>query len=375
MKFNPIPVPRKSTILRDDVSETLYDYQINKVEMMVRDMQTLNKESAVYHQPCRCPKCGAENPTWTKGGKANSGKPMIKCSECKHRITIDYGQLTWYSHQDESQWNAVIADTFNDESLNKTAADIDVHPDTAFRMRHKLLVFLGKTTDCDVLSAPSELDETFFRESHKGLPVDYLPPRKRGGKTDKNGISDDLVCLTTGVERQGTAYVQAYNMGRPSSDEVEPLFKDHVNPGTFFWVDGERCFPPLFDRYHCDYYTIKSGTKPDQVNHLNNVNSFHDRIKDLYRHYRGVATVYINRYANLFSLKQKFLGYDIQEIVLKVIKVLHKHMQFFLIKNLKDTHLFYDPAVMVYRNVLRFAMGHVPAKNDSNAVSRLSEFA
>ena len=34
---------------------------------------------------------------------------------------------------------------------------------------------------------------------------------------------------------------------------------------------------------------------------LNRINSFHNMIKDYYKHYRGVACKYINRYASMFS--------------------------------------------------------------------------
>ena len=155
-------------------------------------------------------------------------------------------------------------------------------------------------------------------------------------------------------------------MGRPKSEEVEPFFKDHVQRGTFLWVDGERCFPSLLDQYGCDYHTIKSDTVPDQVNHLNNVNAWHKRIDDLYNYYRGVASIYINRYAVLFALKQKYIGYDIQEIVLKVIKSLRKIKQFFFIKDLQTTHIFDEPTVMVHREYCSCHRGK-PAAVSSDA--------
>ena len=339
---------RKSLILTDTIVEELYDYQIDKVERIVRDMQNLNKASLIRYPEC-CPKCGSKTPRWIKGGFSGSGKQLIRCNACNARSTVDYGQLTWYSHQDESKWNTVIADTFEEKPLTTTAADINVNPKTAFRMRHKLLVFMEPLVESEVLSKPAELDEKFVLESHKGYTSDLRKSRMRGGKAGINGISDELVCLTTGAERQGKSYAHAYNMGRPKSEEIEPFFKDHVQRGTFLWVDGERCFPSLLDQYGCDYHTIKSDTVPDQVNHLNNVNSWHKRIEDLYNYYRGVASIYINRYAVLFALKQKYIGYDIQEIVLKVIKSLRKIKQFFFIKDLQTTHIFDDPAVMVHR--------------------------
>lgn len=86
-----------------------------------------------------CPKCGAEHPHWTMAGKANSGKPMIRCSACHHRITIDYGQLTHYSHQNQSQWNQLIEDTDQMHTIDETAEKLGVSRMTVSRMRNRLL--------------------------------------------------------------------------------------------------------------------------------------------------------------------------------------------------------------------------------------------
>ena len=87
---------RKSLILTDTIVEELYDYQIDKVERIVRDMQTLNKASLIRYPEC-CPKCGSKTPRWIKGGFSGSGKQLIRCNACNARSSVDCGQLTWYS--------------------------------------------------------------------------------------------------------------------------------------------------------------------------------------------------------------------------------------------------------------------------------------
>ena len=68
---------------------------------------------------------------------------MFRCKECKKRFVVDRGQLTFYSHQDQSKWNELIMDTLNGVSLKETAAKINVNERNVFNMRHKLLVSLG----------------------------------------------------------------------------------------------------------------------------------------------------------------------------------------------------------------------------------------
>lgn len=38
---------------------------------------------------------------------------MLRCKECKKRFVVDRGQLTFYSHHDQSKWNELILDTLN----------------------------------------------------------------------------------------------------------------------------------------------------------------------------------------------------------------------------------------------------------------------
>ena len=50
----------------------------------------------------------------------------------------DRGQLTFYSHRDQSKWNELILDTLNGVSLKETAAKINVNERDFFNVHHKL---------------------------------------------------------------------------------------------------------------------------------------------------------------------------------------------------------------------------------------------
>lgn len=68
---------------------------------------------------------------------------MLRCKECKKCFVVDRGQLTFYSHHDQSKWNELILDTLNGVSLKETATKIYVNECNVFNMRHKLSVSLG----------------------------------------------------------------------------------------------------------------------------------------------------------------------------------------------------------------------------------------
>ena len=69
-----------------------------------------------------------------------------------------------------------------------------------------------------VLSYRSELDEKYFHKSHKGKKLPAVELKKRGTQAKKRGISNELVCCLTGVSRNGSAFAEIHNMGKPSQE-------------------------------------------------------------------------------------------------------------------------------------------------------------
>lgn len=127
-----------SEYLTQETINTLCPYQVEKLNRQIKDYLDINRTANEFHIDV-CPKCGQIHPTLTKAGKTDAGKQMLLCHSCNRRFVIDHGQLTYYSHQPQSKWNDLIVDTKNGVPVKKTAAEIDVHESTAFRMRHKLL--------------------------------------------------------------------------------------------------------------------------------------------------------------------------------------------------------------------------------------------
>ena len=73
-----------------------------------------------------CSKCGCYHPCLIKNGFGNFGKQMFCCKKCGKHFVVDRGQLTFYSHQDQSKWNELILDTLNGISLKETETKINV---------------------------------------------------------------------------------------------------------------------------------------------------------------------------------------------------------------------------------------------------------
>ena len=80
---------RTSKYLNQDTIVSLHSFQIEKIDREITDYLDTNNKMNSYHFEY-CPKCGCYHPRLIKSRK---------------RFVVDRGQLTFYSHQDQSKWN------------------------------------------------------------------------------------------------------------------------------------------------------------------------------------------------------------------------------------------------------------------------------
>jgi transposase-like protein len=287
-----------------------------------------------------CPKCGKEHPRLVKGGKTKAGKQLLLCKECGRKFVVDYYEVTFHSRLSKEQWNQAIKSTVMGDSVYVTAEKCSVCIETAFRMRHKIMTLFEKNEDSVMVEEAVELDETYVLESHKGTRVDN--PRHRGEAASKRGISNEQVCLLTAVQRDGGSFLRSYNMGRPTSEDIMNL-ADHIKETTYIWTDNHSSYNKLVEKLNSKRVILSSHEDYDSVNHLNNVNSFHSRIQGWYRHMRGVATKYINRYAALYNVRHLLRDMSGTESLLKAKKLIKSLGNFATLNwdELDNSRLFY----------------------------------
>lgn len=326
--------------LNTTITNRLEDYQKKQLEIQIRDYLEVNEKVKTFVYE-RCPKCNVENPITIKAGFTKKGKPLRRCKACMGRFVIDTGQLTFYSHQSQSSWNAFILATLNEKSILYTSALIDVHESTAFRMRHKFLNSLKEHDEEVVVSDVLEIDELYVLESRKGQTFDDRPSRKRGESAKKRGLSSEQVCIITALERDGNPYIQTYNIAKAASDDIRILAK-HIQTGSYVFVDGLASFNVLENEFGCTLKVLPSNRSYDKINHLNNVNSLHSRIRSLYWKYRGIASRYINRYNSLFSFQHLFKGMDDNEKFVILLQKLRSKQTYFYIRELKMLDRLFD---------------------------------
>jgi transposase-like protein len=265
-----------------------------------------------------CPHCGEEKVV--KNGRGH-GKQTYICRECKKSFTQTSKTAVENSHMGEAVWKAVIRDTINGISLEETAGSLDIHHETAFNMRHKILYCIEEEQKRNPiqLSSVSELDECYILNNYKGKKFAddfHRKPRKHGAKAGKSGISDEYISVCCGVERDGAAVSVAVCKSQPTSEDISSVFIDKVNWSTLVLCDGTKSYDILEKNGNCS--VIHSAAGENGFKNINAVNGFHSFIKERNNNARGFATKYLNRYSSLFSLayrKSEFLVDDIYNIL------------------------------------------------------------
>lgn len=280
--------------------KTLCESDIERIISFVLGIVSTNQK--LPDRPA-CPRCGEAHVI--KYGHTKE-KQRFFCHGCRQTFLYSTGTLMCCSHFSRSVWADFIRDTLEGETLDSSAEKFGFSHQTAFNMRHKVLMALQDMLEKEqvTLSGIAELDETFVLESFKGtkLPPDIgRSARRHGAKAQKRGISDEYVAICTGVQRDGRAIAETVNRAKPSGKELCKIFGTHIAEDTLILTDGLRSYKSLEAATGCTVVNVNTE-KSKKVFNLNVVNSLHSYIKGMYGHYRGVATKYINRYNALFSI-------------------------------------------------------------------------
>lgn len=250
-----------------------------------------------------CPYCGGTHVI--KHGH-RKGKQRFLCHGCRRTFMHSTNTLMAGSHYKQPVWADFIRDTLYGETLDNSAKKYGFSHQTAFNMRHKVLMALQDLFENDpvLLSGIAEFDETFVLDCYKGSIVPEeagRKARKHGAKAAKRGISNEYIAICTGIQRGGGVIAATVNRAKPSGEELGKIFRGHIAEDTLVLTDGLRSYNVLETLANCTVVDVNHEENSGMF-HLNTVNSLHSYIKETYNHYRGVATKYINRYNALFSI-------------------------------------------------------------------------
>jgi hypothetical protein len=194
-------------------------------------------------------------------------------------------------------WTSYAQCLLDSKTLRKAAKSIKIALSTSFKWRHRFMA-IAQESETQVLSGIVEADETFFLKSQKGEKHLNRPPRKRGGKAKKRGLSKELVSVLVACDRSGHEAEYITGMGPLSCRWLQDNFKQHLDDQVIFISDSAKSFTAFSQREKIEHITINlsQGQKKKGVYHIQNVNAYHSVLKNWIKRFHGVATKYLDHY-------------------------------------------------------------------------------
>lgn len=249
-------------------------------------------ESRVLAAPA-CPRC-AHNKI-ARWGSA-SGLQRYRCAACKATFNALTGTpLARLRYKDK--WLDFAQQMEQGQSVRKSAKACDVHPNTAFRWRHRFLVRPNDSKPTH-LAGIAEADEAFFLESFKGKKQ-AMPraPRKRGSKASKRGLSDEQIPVL--ICRDRTGNTTDFILEKDDRTHIFEVLKPILASDAILCTDGSRAMIGVARKLGITHRPINlaAGIRViARVYHVQNVNAYGSRLKTWMRRFNGVATHYLANY-------------------------------------------------------------------------------
>lgn len=243
---------------------------------------------------CDCKKCG-------RNGFAN-GLQRYRCCACRRTFNGLTGTPLARLRL-KNKWLDYF-DCLRDPACTvKSAADkTGVHANISFRWRHRFLRW-AKLDRPARLAGIAEVDEMFLLESQKGHKQLARAPRKRGAATAACGISADLVNIVTARDR-GTGTIDFIGgRGALAASALHQHLLPKLQPDVLLVSDANAAYREFTQQANIAHRRIHRGSAAQARGgslhaalHMQNVMAYQGRFHQWLRHFRGVATGYLENY-------------------------------------------------------------------------------
>lgn len=177
-----------------------------------------------------CPHCESKEVKRNGNKILKNGEKLqrYKCKSCNKTFTNNTNTILAYSKKSD-RWLEFIEYTLEGLSLREIAKKMgDISYVSLFYWRHKLLKSLNSIFK-DKLTGIVEIDETYFLQSNKGDKNLNRCPRKRGGKSNFHGLSNEQNAILVARTRDKRTMFTMVGKGRLSSKEIKSSLDDILN--------------------------------------------------------------------------------------------------------------------------------------------------
>jgi len=244
-------------------------------------------------QATKCPRCGAAH---IQRYGMEHGLQRYRCAGCGRTFNALTGTPLARLRKKEC-WSSFAISLQQSHSVREAARRAGVAKNTSFRWRHRFLR-LDKDTLKQTLTGIVEVDESFILESRKGERGLPREPRKRGGKAQKPGLSDEQTPVLIARDRHGDQ-VDAVLPDRTAAAVEAALEGVLVKKDVLLCLDGDAAVIAYAKKHGIEFETIiasKGEHVHEKVLHLQNVNAAASRFKQWLARFNGVASKYLPNY-------------------------------------------------------------------------------
>lgn len=185
-------------------------------------------------------------------------------------------------------------------SLTRVEERLGIARTTAHRWRHRFLA-LPKELRAELLTGVTEADETYFLRSSKGHRRGLeRKPRRRGGAASKPGVSSEQVPVLVARDRAGAT--ADFILTADDSEHIVEKLKPILPRDAIVCTEGNSVMMATGRKLTVEHHAVNvsAGLRVDGPWHVQNVNSYHSRLKNWMRRFHGVATKYLDSYLGWF---------------------------------------------------------------------------
>ena len=265
-----------------------------------------------------CRECGSTH--IVKRGKTSSGSQRYLCRECGMSFVLSSGGVFAKSKLPKETWQRYVECFVDMLPLRECAQRCNVSLKTSWFMRHRVLEALAKYVPAFQVrnGCGAQIDECFFRENFKGNHVNSdfeMPrkPRRRGGQDCKRGISNDLVCVMSGVNDAGDVFLEVTCRGRLDAESAKNVLKSRIESGSIVATDKHKSYSSVMVELGVSRHDAYDSKK--EHGGINAVNSLHSRVKLFFMRFKGVSSKWLHLHLAWFVWCENFRKHNASESV------------------------------------------------------------
>jgi len=287
--------PRQFKLFIEQAASLSRQQRVDLAEVLNRGLRQEQTAATIEASgaPRACPHCCC--PRLHRDGVVD-GLQRYRCVDCARSFnTLTGTPLARLRHR--SKWLAYLDCMLQSGTVRRAAALVGIHKNTSFRWRHRFLANTKYDRSLP-LGGITEADETYLLESQKGSRQLDRPPRRRGGKARRRGLSHEHDCILVARDRAGRTVDFVTGRAPLKPAHLARCLPPVIAPDAMLVTDGHPAYPVFARRAGISHRAVNlaAGVRVAGALHVQNVNAYHSRFKQWLRRFHGVASRYLPNY-------------------------------------------------------------------------------